>query len=165
MPSLLFHCFSSAVLAQILCGWLVCWTACLTAHWSALGQPRFVHFNKHARGQHAGQPQALHTQPLAESLLCTQDLVSRGCIEYVDCEEEETTMIAMEIKDLDRATDGHIAYSNTCAHYRRPFPSIQLAQSCLVTVELDVLRSPSTCWLHSRIIADLGACRRCNRES
>ena len=42
--------------------------------------------------------------------------MSRGCIEYVDCEEEETTMIAMEIKDLDRATDGHIAYSNTCAH-------------------------------------------------
>ncbi|CAK0786330.1 DNA-dependent RNA polymerase II [Coccomyxa viridis] len=44
------------------------------------------------------------------------DLVSRGCIEYVDCEEEETTMIAMEIKDLDRATDGHIAYSNTYTH-------------------------------------------------
>ena len=29
-----------------------------------------------------------------------QELVHRGCIEYVDTEEEETTMIAMEIRDL-----------------------------------------------------------------
>ena len=76
---------------------------------------------KHVQGQHAGQPeQTLLLQPPAESLPRTQDLVSRGCIEYVDCEEEETTMIAMEIKDLDRATDGHIAYSNTCEHHHRP---------------------------------------------
>ena len=108
------------MLAQILCGWLVCWTACLTAHWSALCQPRFVHSNKHACGQHAGQPQqGFHSRLPAQGPLHTQDLVSRGCIEYVDCEEEETTMIAMEIKDLDRATDGHIAYSNTCAHCHR----------------------------------------------
>ena len=29
-----------------------------------------------------------------------QELVHCGCIEYVDTEEEETTMIAMEIRDL-----------------------------------------------------------------
>ena len=71
--------------------------------------------------EHAGWPeQPLQSQPLMDISLRTQDLVSRGCIEYVDCEEEETTMIAMEIKDLDRATDGHIAYSNTCAHHHWP---------------------------------------------
>ena len=80
-------------------------------------QPTFVPCVEHVRRQHAIQPeQSLLSQTPAEGLLRTQDLVSRGCIEYVDCEEEETTMIAMEIKDLDRATDGHIAYSNTCAH-------------------------------------------------
>ena len=46
-----------------------------------------------------------------------QDLVSRGCIEYVDCEEEETTMIAMEIRDLERSQDaGRVSYSNTYTH-------------------------------------------------
>lgn len=41
------------------------------------------------------------------------DLLMEGLVEYVDTEEEETTMIAMEPKDLD-TTDG--AYSNTYTH-------------------------------------------------
>ena len=91
---------SSTLLAQ----------CCLIAIWNALRPPRFLQSMKHALLQHAGwSKQALLNQALAEGSLRTQDLVSRGCIEYVDCEEEETTMIAMEIKDLDRATDGHIA--------------------------------------------------------
>ena len=98
-------------------------TSCLLLPDSNLNAPRqsrFLQSIKHALVQHAGWPkQALHDRPLAEGPLRTQDLVSRGCIEYVDCEEEETTMIAMEIKDLDRATDGHIAYSNTCGHHHR----------------------------------------------
>lgn len=32
-----------------------------------------------------------------------QDLVYKGFIEYVDTEEEETTMIAMELRDLNAA--------------------------------------------------------------
>ena len=46
-----------------------------------------------------------------------QDLVHRGCIEYVDCEEEETTLIAMEIRDLERSQDaGRVSYMNTYTH-------------------------------------------------
>ena len=46
-----------------------------------------------------------------------QDLVNRGCIEYVDCEEEETTLIAMEIRDLERSQDaGRVSYLNTYTH-------------------------------------------------
>ena len=73
----------------------------------------------------------------------TQDLVSRGCIEYVDCEEEETTMIAMEIKDLDRATDGHIAYSNTCV--QSAIIIMEVYKSCLLTVQ----PACATSWKHA----------------
>ena len=44
-----------------------------------------------------------HECSLSEACPCrvqTQELVHCGCIEYVDTEEEETTMIAMEIRDL-----------------------------------------------------------------
>ena len=45
------------------------------------------------------------------------DLVRNGVIEYVDTMEEETTMIAMEIKDLASAkSDPANAYSNTYTH-------------------------------------------------
>ena len=48
---------------------------------------------------------------------CAQELVHKGCIEYVDCEEEETAMIAMEIKDLEAARAlGARAYSVTHTH-------------------------------------------------
>ena len=48
---------------------------------------------------------------------CLQDLVNRGCIEYVDCEEEETTLIAMEIRDLERSQDtGRVSFMNTYTH-------------------------------------------------
>lgn len=42
------------------------------------------------------------------------DIISEGCIEYVDCEEEETTMIAMYIDDL-RQTGAH-RYCSTYTH-------------------------------------------------
>jgi DNA-directed RNA polymerase II subunit RPB2 len=43
--------------------------------------------------------------------------VHKGCIEYIDTEEEETTMIAMEIKDLENARmPGRVAYSETYTH-------------------------------------------------
>jgi hypothetical protein len=48
-----------------------------------------------------------------------QDLVYRGFIEYVDTEEEETTMIAMELRDLRSAAEDHRGSSPTCA---RPYP-------------------------------------------
>ncbi|KAK9918353.1 hypothetical protein WJX75_003429 [Coccomyxa subellipsoidea] len=45
------------------------------------------------------------------------ELVHKGCIEYIDTEEEETTMIAMEIKDLENARmPGRVAYSETYTH-------------------------------------------------
>jgi hypothetical protein len=44
-----------------------------------------------------------------------QDLVYRGFIEYVDTEEEETTMIAMELRDLRSAAEDHRGSSPTCA--------------------------------------------------
>jgi DNA-directed RNA polymerase beta subunit len=48
---------------------------------------------------------------------CLQELVLKGRIEYVDTEEEETTMIAMEIKDLENARiPGRPAYSETYTH-------------------------------------------------
>ena len=47
-----------------------------------------------------------------------QDLVYKGFIEYVDTEEEETTMIAMELRDLRSAAEDHRGSSPTCA----PFP-------------------------------------------
>ena len=41
----------------------------------------------------------------------------KGCIEYIDTEEEETTMIAMEIKDLENARDPErAAYTDTYTH-------------------------------------------------
>jgi DNA-directed RNA polymerase II subunit RPB2 len=40
------------------------------------------------------------------------DILMEGLVEYIDCEEEETTMIAMEPKDLD-ASD---SYSSTYTH-------------------------------------------------
>lgn len=46
-----------------------------------------------------------------------QELVHKGCIEYIDTEEEETTMIAMEIKDLENARDPErAAYTDTYTH-------------------------------------------------
>ena len=46
-----------------------------------------------------------------------QELVLKGAIEYVDTEEEETTMIAMEIKDLENARlPDRVAYSDTYTH-------------------------------------------------
>ncbi len=43
--------------------------------------------------------------------------MNRGCIEYVDCEEEETTLIAMEIRDLERSQDtGRVSFMNTYTH-------------------------------------------------
>jgi len=45
--------------------------------------------------------------------------VYRGFIEYVDTEEEETTMIAMELRDLRSAAEDHRGSSPTCA---RPYP-------------------------------------------
>jgi DNA-directed RNA polymerase II subunit RPB2 len=45
------------------------------------------------------------------------DLVNNGYIEYIDCEEEETTMIAMSIKDLEQARENTVsAYSDTYTH-------------------------------------------------
>jgi DNA-directed RNA polymerase II subunit RPB2 len=59
----------------------------------------------------------LHDVSMQTPYRAAQDLVSRGCIEYVDCEEEETTMIAMEIRDLEKGTEaGRITYSNTYTH-------------------------------------------------
>ena len=37
------------------------------------------------------------------------ELVSGGMVEYVDCEEEETTMIAMECRDLEAARESDAA--------------------------------------------------------
>jgi len=55
--------------------------------------------------------------PGANAGCVAQELVNRGCIEYVDCEEEETTMIAMEIRDLERSDNsGRVTYSNTYTH-------------------------------------------------
>jgi len=46
-----------------------------------------------------------------------KNLVANGYIEYVDTEEEETTMIAMSIKDLEKARyDPLTAYSDTYTH-------------------------------------------------
>ena len=59
----------------------------------------------------------LHDVSMYTLCCAAQDLVSRGCIEYVDCEEEETTMVAMEIRDLEKGTEaGRITYSNTYTH-------------------------------------------------
>ncbi|GAX80657.1 hypothetical protein CEUSTIGMA_g8092.t1 [Chlamydomonas eustigma] len=45
------------------------------------------------------------------------ELVTNGFVEYVDTEEEETTMIAMTIKDLQEARKNpHSAYSSTYTH-------------------------------------------------
>ena len=44
-------------------------------------------------------------------------IVSEGFVEYIDCEEEETTMIAMSIKDLEQANNNTVsAYSDTYTH-------------------------------------------------
>ena len=44
-------------------------------------------------------------------------LIRDGLLEYIDCEEEETTMIAMSIKDLEEARNNqHGAYSETYTH-------------------------------------------------
>lgn len=43
------------------------------------------------------------TQNTEETEYGWNDLVANGYIEYVDTEEEETTMIAMNIKDLQAA--------------------------------------------------------------
>ncbi|KAK9814090.1 hypothetical protein WJX72_000515 [[Myrmecia] bisecta] len=52
-----------------------------------------------------------------ESRFGWQDLIYNGYIEYVDTEEEETTMIAMTINDLQSARrDPHGAYSDTYTH-------------------------------------------------
>ncbi|GLJ37518.1 hypothetical protein SUGI_0762380 [Cryptomeria japonica] len=45
------------------------------------------------------------------------ELITQGCIEYVDTEEEETTMISMTINDLVNArTNPEDAYSHTYTH-------------------------------------------------
>ena len=50
-----------------------------------------------------------------------QDLVYKGFIEYVDTEEEETTMIAMELRDLNAAAkEGARGSAPLCAP--RPLP-------------------------------------------
>jgi len=42
-------------------------------------------------------------------------LLSRGFVEYIDTEEEETVMIAMTIEDLQKSRDEE-AYSHTYTH-------------------------------------------------
>lgn len=59
--------------------------------------------------QHIYQLQGINPN---EKRLCWTDLLMEGLVEYVDTEEEETTMIAMEPKDLD-AED---SYSTTYTH-------------------------------------------------
>ena len=44
------------------------------------------------------------------------NLISEGLVEFVDTEEEETTMIAMSINDLDIARSGNNPYSSTYTH-------------------------------------------------
>ena len=52
------------------------------------------------------------------------DLVATGCIEYVDTEEEETTMIPMTIDELVvyRASMQNLGASNTCTPTARSTP-------------------------------------------
>ncbi|UPQ98204.1 subunit RPB2 of DNA-directed RNA polymerase II [Chloropicon primus] len=46
-----------------------------------------------------------------------QNILQDGFIEYIDCEEEETTMIAMSITDLEQARNSELgAYSETYTH-------------------------------------------------
>lgn len=43
-----------------------------------------------------------------------QDLVASGVVEYIDCSEEETIMIAMSLEDL--GTEEEKTYCNTYTH-------------------------------------------------
>ena len=57
-----------------------------------------------------------------QGLRMGQDLVYKGFIEYVDTEEEETTMIAMELRDLKAAAkEGARGSAPLCAP--RPSPA------------------------------------------
>jgi DNA-directed RNA polymerase II subunit RPB2 len=44
------------------------------------------------------------------------DIVQKGFIEYIDCDEAETTMVAMSFEDLTRSRHDPKAYSQTYTH-------------------------------------------------
>ena len=52
--------------------------------------------------------------PLSLSYLSWQDLVAGGVVEYIDCLEEETVMIAMTPDDL--SPEGGASYCSTYTH-------------------------------------------------
>ncbi len=60
---------------------------------------------------------SVRMQVLQDGSYGWNDLVSSGFIEYIDTEEEETTMIAMTIKDLQAARSSpHVSLPDTHAH-------------------------------------------------
>ena len=70
------------------------------------------------------------------------DLVSGGMVEYIDCEEEETTMIAMECRDLEAArADPANAYSTSYTHCEI-HPSMILGVCCSIVPFPDHNQSP-----------------------
>jgi DNA-directed RNA polymerase II subunit RPB2 len=69
------------------------------------------------------------------------DLLMEGIVEYIDTEEEETTMIAMEPKDLD--TDD--SYSNTYTHCEI-HPSMILGVCASIIPFPDHNQSPRNCY-------------------
>ena len=58
--------------------------------------------------------QELQAPGLSGEKLTWADLLTKGLVEYIDTEEEETTMIAMEPKDLD--LEARESYSSTYTH-------------------------------------------------
>ncbi len=78
-------------------------------------RPLFVVENQRLRIQKSHirllQSKAVESTPTRWS-----DLINKGLIEYIDCDEAETTMIAMAFEDLVRARTDQFAYSHTYTH-------------------------------------------------
>ena len=79
-----------------------------------------------------------------------QDLVYRGFIEYVDTEEEETTMIAMELRDLRAAAEDTRGSS---PHVCRPLGLLKASLRTAVTQDAMRTHARSCEHLHSSLCA------------